>query len=96
MGGIPSGSELCLHPFPFIRAIRAAQIFILEFSKDGSADLGNEFVDGGSPNQSMILQGVGLSHDQVSQCNCQFQSNGFLKFVTDILSLKDQGYAPSV
>ena len=33
VGYIPSGSELLLQPFPFIRAIRAVQIFVLEFSK---------------------------------------------------------------
>ena len=57
VGDIPSGSGLLLHPFPLIRAIRVAQIFILEFSKDGSADLGDEYVDGGLANQSVILQG---------------------------------------
>ena len=52
---IPSGSELLLHPFPLLRAIRAAQIFILEFSKDGSVDLGDEFADGAFANQPVIL-----------------------------------------
>ena len=62
MGDIPSGSELLLHPFPFIWVIRAMQIFILEFSKGGSADLGDEFADGGAANQPVVLQGgVGLS-----------------------------------
>ena len=52
------------------------QIFILEFSKDGSADLGEEFADGGTANQPVILQrGVGLPCSQVSQRYCQFQSN---------------------
>ena len=32
-------------------------IFVLEFSKDGSADLGDEFTDGDLVNQPMILQG---------------------------------------
>ena len=41
MGYIPSGSELLLHPFPLISAIRVVQIFVLEFGKDGSADLGD-------------------------------------------------------
>ena len=76
MRDIPSGSELLLQPFPLIRAIRAAQIFDLEFSKDGSADLRDEFADGCAVNQSVILQGgVDLSRCQVSQCYCQFQSN---------------------
>ena len=47
MGEIPSASEL-LSPFLFIRRIRALQIFVLEFHKDGSADLGDEFADGGA------------------------------------------------
>ena len=62
MGEIPSGSDLLLHPFPLIMAIRAAQIFILEFSKDDFADLGDKFTNSGSANQPVILQGgVGLS-----------------------------------
>ena len=56
MGDTPFDSELLLHPFPFIRAIRAVQVFILEFSKDGSADLGDEFADGGAANQPVVLQ----------------------------------------
>ena len=55
MGDIPSGSQLLLHPFPFIRAIRAVQIFVLEFSKDGSADLGDKFSDGGVATQPVLL-----------------------------------------
>ena len=51
MGDIPSGSEFPLHPFPLFRAIRAVQGFILEFSKEGSTDLGDEFADGGVANQ---------------------------------------------
>ena len=52
------------------------EIFVLEFSKDGSADLRDEFVDGPLANQPVILQGgVHLSWVQVSQCYCQFQSN---------------------
>ena len=85
VGDIPSGSELLLHPFPLIRA---AQIFALEFSQDGPVDLGDEFADGGSGNQSVILQGgVGLHSGQVSQSYCQLQltSNGFLKLLTDFL-----------
>ena len=63
MGHTPSGSEL-LHPFSFIRAIRAAQIFILALM--ASADLGDEFADGSMANQPVILQeGVGLSSGQV-------------------------------
>ena len=61
MGDILSGSELLLYPFPVNRAIRVMQIFVLEFSKDGSADLGDEFADGGVANQPVVLQGgVGL------------------------------------
>ena len=38
------------------------QIFVLELSKDGSADLGDDFADGGAANQPVVLQeGVGLS-----------------------------------
>ena len=76
MGDIPSGSELLLHPFPLIRAIRAVQIFVLEFNKDASADLGDEFADGGAANQPVVLQGgVGLSSCQLSQGYGQFESN---------------------
>ena len=75
MGDIPSGSEI-LHPFPFIRAIKAVQIFVLEFTKDDSADLGDEFADGGAANQLVVLQGgVGLFSGQVSQGYGQFESN---------------------
>ena len=67
MGDISSGSEL-LQPFPFIGAIRTVQIFVLEFSKDGSADLEDKFTDSGASNQPVVLQGgVGLSSGQVSQ-----------------------------
>ena len=51
MGDIPSGSKLLLYPFLLIRAIRAVQIFVLKFSKDGSADLGDQFASGGATNQ---------------------------------------------
>ena len=51
------------------RAIRAVQIFVLKFSKNGT-DLGDEF---GVANQ--LQGGVGLSSGQVSQGYCQFQSN---------------------
>ena len=68
MGEIPSGSEFLIHPFPFIRAVRAVQIFILEFRKNGLADLGNKFADGGEANQPVVLQGdVGLSSGHVSR-----------------------------
>ena len=74
MGNIPSGSDL-LHPFPFIRAIRAVQIFLSEFSKDGSVDLGDKFADGGVSNQPMVLHGgLCLSSGQVSQGYGQFES----------------------
>ena len=47
MGDIPSGSDLLVHPFSVIRAIRAVQIFVPElFCKDGSAELGDVFADG--------------------------------------------------
>ena len=62
MGDIPSGSEHLLHPFPFIRDTRAVQISVLEFYKDGSAELRDKFADGGVANQTVVLQGgVGLS-----------------------------------
>ena len=67
MVDIPSGSEPLLYPFPLIRDSRAAQIFILEFSKDGLADVGDEFTDGGVAAQPVIPQGgVCLSCCQVS------------------------------
>ena len=51
-------------------------IFVLEFSKDGSPDLGDEFADGGAANQPVILQrGVGFSSGQVSQGYGQFETN---------------------
>ena len=75
VGDIPPGHEL-LHPFPLIKATRAVQIFVLKFRRDGLADLGDEFADGGVANQPAILQGgVDLSRGQVSQGYCQFQSN---------------------
>ena len=57
MGRIPSGSELLLHPFTLVRDIRAVQIFVLVFRKDGSANLGDKFADGGVNNQPVVLQG---------------------------------------
>ena len=75
-GDIPSGSELFLHIFPVFRVSRVCQIFFLEFSKDCSTDLGDEFTDGGLANQPVILQGcVCFSCCQVSHRYCQFQSN---------------------
>ena len=87
VGDIPFGSEVLLHPFSIIRAIRAVQIFILEFRKDGSTDLGDEFVDGGATNQPVVLQG-GVS--PVASClrvmaSLSPTSSGFLKLVTDFL-----------
>ena len=62
--------------FPLLRATRAVKIFVLEFSKDGSADLGDKFADGGAANQPVIMQGgVGLSRGQVSQGYGHFESN---------------------
>ena len=54
MEDILSGSELLPHPFPFIKSIRAMQVFVLEFSRDGSADLGDEFADGDAANQPTV------------------------------------------
>ena len=52
------------------------QIFVLEFSKDDSADLGDEFTAFGSASEPVIVQGgVGLSCCQVSECYCEFYSN---------------------
>ena len=76
MGDIPSGSQLLLHTFPLIRATRAVQTCVLEFSKEGSAELGNEFADGGAVDQPVVLQrGVSHSSCQVSQGYSQFESN---------------------
>ena len=76
LGDVPYGSELLLYHFSLIKASRTAQIFVLKFSKDGSADPGDEFTDGGSANQRVILQGgVGLSCCQVSQHYCQVKSH---------------------
>ena len=62
--------------FSVFMVSRVKEIFILEFGKDGSADLVDEFTDGGSANQPVILQaGVGLFCCQVSQHYCQLQSN---------------------
>ena len=44
------GPELLHYPFTFIRATRAVQIFLLEFSKDGKADMGDKVADGGAAN----------------------------------------------
>ena len=71
--GIPSRSELLLHPFPVLRAIRLVQILVMEFSKDWSADLCHDFPDGGAANQPVILQGcVGPSDGEVSHSHCKF------------------------
>ena len=75
VGDIPSDPELLLDPFPIVRAIRAMQMFVLKFSKEGWADLGNRFADGGATNQPVIVQGVGLSCGEVCQGYCQFESN---------------------
>ena len=73
MGVIPSGSGLLLNLFPVSRVSRAAQIFVLEFSKDGLADLEDDLTDVRLDNQPVILQGgVGLSSCHVSRCYCQF------------------------
>ena len=83
VGNIPSSSGILRYPFLLIRTIREIQILVLEFSKDGSANLGDKFADGGAANQPVILQGgVGLSCVQVSQHYCQFQCNS--KWLPDI------------
>ena len=90
MGDIPTCSELLLHRFPLLRTTSAVQIFVLEFRKDGSGDLGDEFADGGMANQPVILQGgVGL-FSPVARCLRVIASfnptyNCFLKLFTDFL-----------
>ena len=70
MGFIPSGSEFLLYLFSFIRAIK-----YLSWNLLGSADLGDEFADGGTANQSVVPQGgVGLSSGQMSQDYGKFES----------------------
>ena len=54
-GNIPSDSQLLLHLFLVFRVSRAGQILFLEFSKDGLADNGDKFADGGSVKQPVIL-----------------------------------------
>ena len=74
--------------FSLLRVSRAARIFVLKFSMDGLADLGDEFTDGGATNQPVILQGgVGFSCYQVFSVTASFTptSKGFLKLVTDFL-----------
>ena len=84
MGDIPSGSELLLRPF---LVSRAAQILLLlEFIKDGSADLRDKFTDGGSANQPVILQGgICLSCCLSVIASFSLTSKGFLKLVIDFL-----------
>ena len=55
MGNIQSGSELLLHLSPVFSVSRPTQIFLLEFSKNVSVDLGDEFTGSGSANQPLIL-----------------------------------------
>ena len=51
-------------------------MFVLEFIKNGSADLEDEFADGGVTNQPLLLQGgVCLSSCQISQGYGHFESN---------------------
>ena len=79
VGNVPSGFKLLFHPFPLIRTSRAGKIFVLEFSKDGSADLEDKFAVIGVASQPVILQGgVGLSSGKVSQRYCQFHSDKIL------------------
>ena len=73
-------------------ASRATQIFVLDFSKDFSSDQGDKFTDGGSANQTVILEeAVGISYYHVPQPQryCQFSptSKGLLKLMTDFLML---------
>ena len=42
MEDISSGAELLLHMFPVSKVGRAAQLLLLEFSKDGLANLGGQ------------------------------------------------------
>ena len=68
--------HLVLNLFSVFRISRAGQILVLEFSKDGLADLGEKFTNCRTTVRPVILQlCVGFSCCQVSQCHCQFQSN---------------------
>ena len=70
MFDILSGSELLLHFFPVFRVSRVVQIFVMEFSNNGTADLGNKFTDGGLANQPVILQGGVIWHPEILGCLC--------------------------
>ena len=73
----------------------AVQIFILEFSKDGSADLGDKFADGGAANQPVVLQGgVCLSISQVSQGYGQFESN--FQWLPELVVKKDRWHPDKI
>ena len=62
--------------FSCLGASRTVQVFVLEFSNDGLAYLGDVFAETNAANQAVILQGgVCLNSGQVSQHYCQFQSN---------------------
>ena len=65
-GTITPDSELLFYLFPAFRVSRAAQIFVLGFSNDILADLGDAFTDGGLANQPVILQGSSLLLPDVS------------------------------
>ena len=64
-------------------------MFILEFIKNGVADLGDEFADGGAANQPVTLQGSvchSSDHGFLSViASFSPTSNGFLKLVTSLL-----------
>ena len=99
MGDIPPGSELLLYPFPAIRAIRAVQVFVFEFSKDGFADLGYKYADGGAAILPVLLPEVLVS--PMARCSSIIASfsptsNGFLKLVTDFLMWWCMCYDPNV
>ena len=81
MGDIPSDFKL-LHLIPVFRVSRAVQIFVLEFIKDGLADVEYAFTDGGAASQPIILQGGVRS--PVARClnviaSFNPTSKGFLK-----------------
>ena len=84
-GGIPSGVELLLHIFPVFRISRTAKIFPLEFTKDGSVDMGDKITGGGWANQAMILLDVGFSFARCLSVFAIFNptSKGLLKLVTN-------------
>ena len=75
------------HPFPLLRATRTAQIFVLEFSKDGLAYLGDKFADSGCGQPASYPARRCMSLLLCLSVIASFSptSNGFLKLVTDFL-----------